>query len=95
MTHTTPAQVTTLTASVTTLQMGSKQVTLSVARQLDVIPFEDIEPWGKIRIRPVPDKYTEVIGRSKIDGTLCRAIEDAETVDVWHMLPLIVLAGLK
>ena len=40
----TTATVETLTASVNVLQVGSRQITLSVARQLDEVSRDEIEP---------------------------------------------------
>jgi hypothetical protein len=41
-------QVEVLTAEVRVLMVGSRQVTLSVFRQLDLIPPEALEPFGRV-----------------------------------------------
>ena len=44
------AQVKLLTAEVRTLQVGNRQVTLSVFRQLDtLLNLENFEPFGRVR----------------------------------------------
>ena len=50
----TTAEVQTLTAEVRVLMVGNRQVTLSVARQLDVFdqhsyPSDSFEPFGRVR----------------------------------------------
>jgi hypothetical protein len=61
-----------LTAEVRVLQVGSKPVTLSAARQLDAVdPFE-IRPFGRVRIDPKPAaSLIEVIG--SVNGVLARS----------------------
>lgn len=67
-THSTKIDV--LTAEVRVLMVGSRQVTLSVARQLDVVSPSAIKPFGRIRmIRDAPTGYIQVIG-SDIDDNL-------------------------
>lgn len=61
------ATVELLTAEVRVLMVGSRQVTLSVARQLDHVGLSGIEPFGRVRIG---DSEQVVIGRSRKDGTL-------------------------
>jgi hypothetical protein len=81
----TEATVQTLTAEVRTLMLGSRQVTLSVARQLDVVPLEQLEVMGRINLsekgRRIKDAWGNndwlppahyVIGRAP-DGTLALA----------------------
>jgi hypothetical protein len=68
MTDTTTATVATLTATVHVLQVGSRQITLSVAKQLDCVDRENIEPMGRIRL----NDGVELIGRGP-DGTLVRS----------------------
>jgi hypothetical protein len=43
------ARVDVLTAEVRALMVGSRQVTLSVYRQLDATAAEDCEPFGRVR----------------------------------------------
>jgi hypothetical protein len=65
------AKVEVLTAEVRVLMVGSRQVTLSVYRQLDYVPPDRIEPFG--RVRDSHDTHTGssvfVVGRDA-DGTL-------------------------
>lgn len=61
-----------LTAEVRVLQVGSKPVTLSAARQLDHVDARDITPFGRVRIDPKPAaNLIEVIG--SVDGVLARS----------------------
>lgn len=63
------ARVTTLTAEVQVLMIGSRQVTLSVLRQLDVISFMRISPFGRVR-----DRGQEwIIGRDPDSGSLVKS----------------------
>lgn len=66
------ATVETLTAEVRVLQVGNRQITLSVARQLDHIPLPRLEVFGRIKLG---NGYTGsyVIGRDLADGTLAVA----------------------
>lgn len=77
MTSTTTATVETLTAEVRVLMVGSRQITLSVARQLDYAPYDDIEPMGRVRIGPTSDddrSWVTVIGRHRMTGALTMAM---------------------
>jgi hypothetical protein len=70
--HSEPS-VETLTAEVRVLQVGSKPVTLSTARQLDFADPSEIRPFGRVRIDPKPAKnLIEVIGATD-DGALARS----------------------
>lgn len=61
-----------LTAEVRVLQVGSKPIALSAARQLDVVDAAVIRPFGRVRIDPKPDKgVIEVIGSK--EGILVRS----------------------
>jgi hypothetical protein len=68
--HSEPS-VETLTAEVRVLQVGSKPVTLSAARQLDYVGQGDIKPFGRVRIDPNPGRMIEVIGSA--GGVLARS----------------------
>jgi len=71
---TTEAKVEVLTAEVRALVVGSRQITLSVFRQLDWVKWEEIEPMG--RVNDYRDNDPEVwylVGRSRKDGSLVRA----------------------
>jgi len=95
------ATVQTLTAEVRVLMVGSRQITMSVFKQLDHRPIEEIELFGRVS---VPNDYgiVRVVGRSTLDGTLVRShvdnpygglIGNQGNWDKAKALPLIVLAG--
>lgn len=65
---TTTATVESLTAEVRVLQVGNRQITLSVARQLDMALLEDIEPFGRVNLGKGGERY--IIGRKIQDGSL-------------------------
>jgi hypothetical protein len=70
------ATVEVLAAEVRVLMVGSRQVTLSVYRQLDEVHIATIEPFGRVRSGK-PDKREwvrrlEVVGVDQ-DGQLCRS----------------------
>lgn len=64
MSATTTARVEVLTAEVRVLMVGSRQVTLSVFRQLDRVDHRDIEPWGRISDKAEANDTVTVVGRS-------------------------------
>lgn len=65
----TTAHIETLTATVNTLVVGARQITLSIAKQLDVTELADLKVMGRVRIdRGVDD----VIGTAP-DGSLAIA----------------------
>ncbi|MCX2712050.1 hypothetical protein [Mycolicibacterium sp. J2] len=68
MTASNTATVETLTAEVRTLVVGSRQVTLSVAKQLDYVPLDQLTVFGRIKLGP-KEPENLVIGASS-DGTL-------------------------
>ena len=78
-TNTETATVEVLTAEVRVLQVGRRQVTLGVYRQLDGVDPDDIEPFGRVddlrdyeRIEyggPSPWHGPFVIGRASRDDT--------------------------
>lgn len=81
--ETSVATVNTLTASVHVLQVGSRQVTLSVYRQLDHVDIDLIEPMGRVNEnrlfhhrynQPILLHGFEVVGAHIDDGSLVRAI---------------------
>lgn len=71
----TTASVEVLTAEVRTLMVGSRQVTLSVYRQLDEVPDQECEPFGRVRdAKDEPGgQAIHVVGRSKETGALVRS----------------------
>lgn len=77
------AAVKTLTAEVRTVMMNNRQVTLSVARQLDCVDFFDMEPWGRIELGKTERRRDEWEGLVEVsvvsvigqcDGTLVTAM---------------------
>lgn len=66
----TSAEVHTLTAEVRVLMVGNRQVTLSIARQLDAVPNQDISPFGRINAFWNRDADVSVIGPHKRTGAL-------------------------
>lgn len=67
------ATVETITAEVRTLMVGSRQVTMSVYKQLDNVDVDQIEPFG--RVRPVDPHHdvVYVVGREVTTGSLVKA----------------------
>jgi hypothetical protein len=62
-----------MTAEIRVLKVGSKQVTLSAARQLDHVDASDITPFGRVKIATKDAAgLIEVIG-SDPDGVLSRS----------------------
>ena len=69
-----------LTAEIRVLQVGSKPVTLSAARQLDSVDGAAIKPFGRVRIDPKPAAgLIEVIG--SVNGILARSSARARQVE--------------
>lgn len=70
------ATVEVLTAEVKALMVGSRQVTLSVFRQLDWMTIEEIKIFGRVNdekeLRHLPRDTLCVVGADK-HGNLCRA----------------------
>lgn len=73
MTTTHTATVETMTAEVHVLKVGSRQVTLSVAKQLDLALVNDMKPMGRIRTVWDASFLIELIGRHSETGALVRA----------------------
>ena len=67
---TSTAHVDVLTAEVRALMVGSRQVTLSVYRQLDRVLPADIEPFGRVRDRDTHPPDVAVVGRHIGTGAL-------------------------
>jgi hypothetical protein len=71
------ARVEVLRAEVRVLMVGSRQVTLSVARQLDAVEPGKVEPFGRVRIDKDPTgQVIEVVGSA--DGVLARSATSRE-----------------
>lgn len=92
MTEHSTATVETLTAEVRTLMVGSRQVTLSVARQLDVVPPTHLEPFGRVSLDLYKrlQAYTEgtLIGRHRRSGALCLSWIDCPRLRHRHHYPV-------
>ncbi|WP_100482102.1 hypothetical protein [Mycobacteroides abscessus] len=81
------ATVETLTAEVRTLMVGSRQVTMSVAKQIDVVPLASLTPFGRINIGGNSDSNW-VIGAHSETGALCRSHVFARIQkNVWVEIP--------
>lgn len=99
------AIVQTLLAEVRVLALGNRQITSGVARQLDEVKPDRIEPFGRVEHKALgyhSDGYhVFVIGRDIDTGALVRSkvfqssasAPDPERFAAWSALPLIVLAG--
>lgn len=72
MSNANTATVETLTAEVRTLVVGSRQITLSVAKQLDIVPLDTLQIFGRVKVNVGKDPANYVIGTST-DGTLALA----------------------
>lgn len=73
MTASQTATVEVLAAEVRVLMVGSRQVTLSLARQLDRVPLDLLEVFGRINLLA---GTAAVIGRHLDSGALCVASVD-------------------
>ena len=67
------ATIETLTAEVRTLMVGSRQVTLSVAKQLDEVNLKDLEVFGRVKIHK---DRTHVIGSDQHGALAVARYED-------------------
>jgi hypothetical protein len=92
-------------AEVRVLQIGNRQVTLSVFKQLDWVTPIWIEPFGRVSDGSDHWDVVRVVGRHRETGVLVRseavrywkntvANQNPFYFD-WRQLPLIVLAGLR
>lgn len=96
----TTATVQTLAAEVRVLVVGKRQITTGIARQLDVVKPDELEPLGRVEARAIggsPAYCVYVVGRSLATGALVRARAHTGTEPAvhaaWSALPLIVLAS--
>ena len=77
----TTATVETLVAEVRVLKVGSRQITLSVAKQLDEVPVFELEPFGRIHcgehwadpVAHAAHDPIQLIGRHITTGALVKA----------------------
>lgn len=102
MAGTTTATVETLTAEVRVMMVGSRQVTLSVAKQLDRVDCADLDPMGRVRIdKTLAGGYIEVIGTHRPSGTLAVAEVQTEatlpdfTTDAWCRWAVAALGRIR
>jgi len=80
------AAVETLTAEVRTLQVGSRQVTMSVFNQLDTVCFDAIldQPFGRVRPREQRSHDLHIVGAHVLTGALVRSrIVNPENIKAW------------
>jgi len=49
MTEASTATFQTLTAEVTTMVIGPRQVTMSIYNQLDQVNYSEVEAWGRVK----------------------------------------------
>jgi len=66
----TTASVEVLTAEVRTLMVGSRQVTMSVWKQLDVVHIDECEPFGRVKYDKAEPGDVWIVGRHVSDGSL-------------------------
>lgn len=76
---TTTTTVETLTAEVRALMIGRRQVTLSVYRQLDTAPWDDVEPFGRVRDGKDTAAGIYIVGRHRETGDLVRSSIDRDS----------------
>lgn len=82
--HTATVEV--LTAEVRVLMVGSRQVTLSVYNQLDLIDDWQIEPFGRVSSRSDVEGYIYVVGCDKVSGALARSRRPSGDLAIYHRL---------
>ena len=62
--------VETLTAEVRVLTVGNRQITQSVAKQLDEVPIDRIDPFGRVKLSGNDFRGRYVIGSDTLTGAL-------------------------
>lgn len=75
----TTATIETLTAEVRTLMLGSRQVTLSVAKQLDTVPLSTLQVFGRVKLGTNPNGNNNLVIGSSREGTLALAYYETQT----------------
>lgn len=78
----TQATVEVLTAEVRALMVGSRQITQSVAKQLDRVPLESMQPFGRIRIG---SEERLVIGRHETGVLTVASYDDRPILDLSNL----------
>lgn len=87
MTHTDPTTVIDLTATVAVLQIGDRQIPAALVRELDDVPFEQLDVFGRIT---TDTPGLTFIGRHRTTGALAtstvarRHFRTAEGWDAWR-----------
>jgi len=105
-TQTNTATVEVLTAEVRVLMVGSRQVTLSVWKQLDYVDPLYVMAFGRVGVKISMYPTICVVGKHINDGSLVRSScsppheyspeqREYTIAQEWAALPLIVLAGLR
>ena len=82
------AHIESLTAQVRVLMVGNRQITLSVAKQLDWVPLDQLTVFGRVRLSN--DVQEQVIGATQ-DGTL--ALSDIGGYELNHTGRIIQIQG--
>jgi hypothetical protein len=59
--------------------IGNRQVTLSVYRQLDEVPYDDVEPFGRVRDSKDEPGAIYIVGKHTTTGTLVRSSIDYDS----------------
>jgi hypothetical protein len=71
------ATIETLTASVKVLMLGSRQITLTIYRQLDIVDVADMDPFGRVNPKGSGPDVVHVVGRRKVTGELVKSVAPA------------------
>jgi hypothetical protein len=69
------ASVEMVQASVKTLVIGDRQVTVGVFKQVDKVPYEQLEVWGRVALHDSwlgDDQHVWLVGRDVETGRLAR-----------------------
>ena len=77
------ATVETITAEVRVLMVGSRQVTLSVAKQLDEIPLSKLRPFGRVKLSP---HIELIIGADAETNVLCLSSMEYKVPETAHLV---------
>lgn len=89
----------TLTASVHVLKIGNRKVTAAMAKQLDKVNPESVEPLGRIRLTgsqwELGFVHHRIVGKHRATGELVtavvRSVQHSTLYEKYRSLPLIVL----
>lgn len=78
------ATVETLTAEVRILTVGNRQITQSVAKQLDQVPIEQVEPFGRVKLSGNDFLGRYVIGSDTMTGALVLSSVPYPYERIWY-----------